>query len=61
MPRVVVIPVMPATREDEEGGQQVQGQPRQFSETLYLNKIQKRARDMAQWLSAPESNPQYQK
>ena len=57
------MPVIPAAQETETGGSQVQSQPqqkqgaKQFRETLCLNKIQNRAKDVAQWLSAPEFNP----
>uniref|UniRef100_A0A8C9PWJ1 Uncharacterized protein n=1 Tax=Spermophilus dauricus TaxID=99837 RepID=A0A8C9PWJ1_SPEDA len=51
------------TLEAEPGGLQIQsqsqelGDTKQLSETLSLNKIQNRARDVAQWLSVPEFNP----
>ena len=57
-------PVIPAAQKAETGESRVQSQPQQLSEalseTLSLNKIQKRAGDVAQWSSAPEFNPQYQ-
>ncbi len=50
-------------REAEAGRSLVQSQPqqkqgaKQLSDTLSLNKIQNRAGDAAQWLSASEFNP----
>ena len=38
----------PSIREAETGGSQVQGQPQQFSETLFENKIKKRVGGVAQ-------------
>ena len=52
-------PVIPGAQESETEGSQVQSQPQQLSETLSLNKIQKGAGDVAQWLSAPGFNPWY--
>lgn len=36
--------VIPAAREDEAGILQIQGNPRQFSETLFQNEIKKKKR-----------------
>ena len=59
------MPVIPAAGKAETGESQVQSQPqqkqsaKQLSETLSLNKIQNRARDVAQWLSATDFYPWY--
>ncbi len=60
-------PVIAVAWEAEAGGSKVQSQPQQkrgpkpLGETLSLNKMQNRAGDVVQWLSAPEFNSQLPK
>jgi hypothetical protein len=53
--------LIPATHEAEAGGLLIGGHPELCSATLYQNKINKRAGDIADYILDPGLNPWYWK